>query len=199
MQQLTIAMHTHHDVYKSLPPARYRGGLSWRVAILPYIDQQALYNEFHLDEPWDSPHNIKLLERMPKIFAPVAGPPTKPGETCYQVFTGPGLIFDRLMDRRTRLVSIVDGTSNTFMIVESSKPVPWTKPEDIEYTPRFDKGKGGPRPELGYQVPGKFLAGMADGVARWLPRDLDGFTLDCLIHPADANVIPDLPDDDLPF
>src|SRR5271155_415299 len=44
--------------------------LSWRVAILPYIEHEALYQQFKLDEPWDSPHNKKLLDKMPKLYAP---------------------------------------------------------------------------------------------------------------------------------
>src|SRR5947209_11024222 len=62
--------------------------LSWRVAILPYIEEQALYQQFHLDEPWDSAHNKTLLAKMPKLYAPVRGKTKEPGMTYYQVFTG---------------------------------------------------------------------------------------------------------------
>ena len=80
------------------PPDRVTGpngkpGLSWRVHILPYIEQDALYKQFKLDEPWDSEHNKKLIEKMPKVYvSPLAVAP--PGETYYQVFTGKDAIFD---------------------------------------------------------------------------------------------------------
>jgi hypothetical protein len=196
MRALTLAMHAYHDDMKHFPPARLNKGLSWRVALLPYLEQKPLYDQFKLDEPWDSEHNSKLLDRMPIVFAPVDGPPAKPGLTCYQVVTGEGLVFDSEKDIKKRMTSITDGTSNTIMIVEASRLVPWTAPEDVRYQPDPFGKKAGPRPELGYQVPGRFLVGMCDGSIRWLPRGLDQFTLDCLIHPADGNVIPDLPEGD---
>ena len=67
--------------------------LSWRVAILPFIDQKDLYEEFRLDESWDSPHNAKLVERMPDVFASPAKPAEKSGETRYLAPVGPGTIF----------------------------------------------------------------------------------------------------------
>ncbi|MEQ8788046.1 MAG: hypothetical protein RIC55_17190 [Pirellulaceae bacterium] len=42
--------------------------LSWRVAMLPGLYCRTLYGEFHLDEPWDSPHNLKLLKHMPTAY-----------------------------------------------------------------------------------------------------------------------------------
>ena len=92
-------MHNYHDVYKGLPPPAWspkREGkpqLSWRVAILPFIEQQALYQQFKHDEPWDSPHNMKLIEQMPPVYE-IPGVKAKPGMTHYQVFTGPHAMFE---------------------------------------------------------------------------------------------------------
>ncbi len=65
-------------------------GLSWRVAILPYMDDEAakLYKEFKLAEAWDSPHNKKLLTRMPKLFA-TPGTAAAQGKTYLRTFAGP--------------------------------------------------------------------------------------------------------------
>jgi len=77
LKQIAIAFHQYHDTYKSLPlHAIYsKDGktplLSWRVAILPFIEQDALYKQFKLDEPWDSEHNKKLIPLMPRIYMPV--------------------------------------------------------------------------------------------------------------------------------
>ncbi len=43
-------------------------GLSWRVHLLPFLEEAELYRQFHLDEPWDRPHNMSLVERMPKAY-----------------------------------------------------------------------------------------------------------------------------------
>lgn len=185
LRQLLIAMHNYHDVRKMFPPARLNKGLSWRVAILPYIEELPLYNEFKQDEPWDSPHNIKLLKRMPKIYAPVGERPAPEGHTCWQVVVGDKLLFHPTMDLKANLVRIRDGASNTLLIVESNKLVPWTKPADIEYQPFAGKG----RPALGFQVPGQFLAGFADASVRLLPTDLMQDLLDGIIDPSDEKVI----------
>jgi prepilin-type processing-associated H-X9-DG protein len=67
---------------------------SWRVLLLPYVEEDALYRQFRLDEPWDSPNNKPLLARMPKVYAPPGSPPKEPYATYYQVLDGPGAIFD---------------------------------------------------------------------------------------------------------
>ena len=74
LKQISIAMLTYQDAYNTLPPAALcqKNGkklLSWRVAILPYIEQESLYRQFNLDEPWDGPNNSKLIALMPKTYA----------------------------------------------------------------------------------------------------------------------------------
>ena len=91
-------MHNYHDHEKALPPAAVLGKdgrplLSWRVLLLPYVEGQELYREFHLDEPWDSPHNIQLLERMPSAYEPFKDSPFPRGHTFYRVIVGPGSPF----------------------------------------------------------------------------------------------------------
>jgi RNA polymerase sigma factor (sigma-70 family) len=92
LQRITVAFHNYLDVYGYLPrDIRDKNGkklLSWRVAILPFIEQNALYQQFKLDEPWDSDHNKKLLAQMPDIYRTNFQPKTAT-ETYYQVFTGP--------------------------------------------------------------------------------------------------------------
>jgi hypothetical protein len=136
-RRIAIAMHNYHDVYKSFPPQSIRDAdgrplLSWRVAILPYLEQQALYEEFHLDEPWDSPHNIRLVERMPAIYAdPALAELAAAGNTTYQVPLHEATVFPPAREG-VKINEIEDGTSKTVMAVEVESPraVPWTKPAD---------------------------------------------------------------------
>jgi hypothetical protein len=145
---------------KTLPPAAVRGPdgkplLSWRVLMLPYIEQDELFREFKLDEPWDSPHNIKLLERMPPTYLPFRDAPVAPGHTYYQVIVGPGTLFERPEGVNSR---DLPRQSGMFLIVEAGRAVPWTKPDDLTYVP------GGPLPELGGIFrDGRFRAAFADG------------------------------------
>ena len=130
--------------------------------MLPYLEQDALYKEFHLDEAWDSDHNKKLLEKMPPLFAGGDEQSLKNHETYYQGFVGKGAAFDGAKGLRFP-AEFVDGTSNTILFVEAKKAVPWTKPEDIP----FDGGKV--LPKVGGLDKAGFLAVLCDGSVRFVP------------------------------
>src|SRR4029077_10330578 len=118
--------------------------LSWRVAILPLLvvgnrgesnaEFKKLYEEFKLDEPWDSKHNKQLLKKIPDIYKPIAGKVKDQYSTFYQVPTGEGTAFESKEGARLP-GSFPDGTSNTMLITEAAEAVPWTKPEDLVYKP----------------------------------------------------------------
>jgi hypothetical protein len=170
MKTLALAMHTYHDANKGLPmPAltdsQGRSLLSWRVAILPMLDELELYQQFKLDEPWNSPHNYKLLPRMPKIFAPVVDKPSDPYSTFYHVFVGGGAAFEP--GKRLGFGSFPDGLSNTILIVDGAQAVPWTVPSALPYHPQ------GLLPRLGGHFPGGFHVALADGTVRFFKQNCD--------------------------
>jgi hypothetical protein len=173
---MAVAMYNYSSANGSLPPpAVYdkqgRPLLSWRVLILSYIEQDDLFKQFRLDQPWDSPHNLNLLPKMPRTYAPFDGRPTpEPYSTYYQVFVGKGAAFEG--PRGTRLEEdFPDGTSNTFLIVEAGEAVPWTKPVDLPY----DAKK--PLPRLGGVFKKSFQAALADGSVRGVSRDTSKETI----------------------
>ena len=190
-------MHNFHDAYKRLPPQSFDGFvgkegrplLSWRVAILPFIEQENMYRQFKLDEPWDSEHNKKLIAQMPPIYAVPGQKGKEKGLTHYQVFTGPRTPFPR-KDKGgfgggpVALHRIADGTANTLMVVEAAAPVIWTKPDDLVYDPQQ------PLPRLGGLFPGGFNAALCDGSVHFLPAKLDEQVLRNLITVDDGMVIP---------
>jgi len=163
LKQLAIAMHMYHDQHRHLPPAAICDDngtplLSWRVAILPFLGEESLHRQFNLDEPWDSPNNIQLLERMPAVYRAPSMPTLAPlaHTTFFQVFVGPGTAFEAggklSFPGPGRRNDFPDGTHTTVLIVEGGSPVPWTKPEDLAYEP--DR----PLPPLGgiFSGTGKF-------------------------------------------
>jgi hypothetical protein len=100
LKQIALALHSFHDVNQRLPAAAIcdvddKPLLSWRVAILPFIEQEQLYEEFKLAEAWDSPHNIKLLDRTPSVYHVVHRDTVEAQNTFFQVFVGPGTPFER--------------------------------------------------------------------------------------------------------
>ena len=177
LKTLASAMHEYHDDHGTLPPhAIYSEDgtplLSWRVLLLPYLDEGELYEEFRLDEPWDGPHNARLLARRPTAYAaPGVWPGGGPRGTFYQVFIGEGAAFEGRKGLRLPQ-DFPDGLSNTILIVEAGEAVPWTKPEDLPYA--ADR----PLPELGgLRLRGGFLAALADGSIRSISKRISEETL----------------------
>jgi Protein of unknown function (DUF1559) len=153
--------------------------LSWRVALLPYLEQEALYKEFRLDEPWDSEHNKKLIPRMPKVYDCSAAPKqvSKDGKTFYQVFTGEDTVFAG--NQKIILFRITDGTSNTILAIEAKEPVIWTKPEDL--TLPKDKNK---MPAVGGLFKNGFNVLFFDGEVDFFRPDPPPAMLRALVTPA---------------
>jgi hypothetical protein len=154
--------------------------LSWRVSLLPYVEEIELYKQFKLDEPWDSDHNKKLIEKMPTIYAPVRVK-AKPGDTFYQMFTGEKTFHDP--KAKYRIYKIPDGAANTALVFEAGEPVIWTKPTDMP----FDEEK--PLPKLGGIFDGDFNVVLADGSVIRLKKDRDEKELKYLIMPGDGHRI----------
>jgi beta-lactamase regulating signal transducer with metallopeptidase domain len=185
LKQIALAMHLYHDAFKSFPAAAAsekdgKFPVSWRVRVLPYIEHQALYREYRMNEPWDSEHNKKLLAKMPRIYRS----PSKPSatETPYQVLVGSDTIFPP--DRGVALDEVRDGVSNTILVVEADKTVPWTKPEDVSFP--FSGS-----PPLGGSHEGAILAAFGDGSVQFLPKALDRAALDARITRNGREVIGD--------
>jgi Protein of unknown function (DUF1559) len=135
LKQIALAMHNFHDVSKHFPPQAIRDKqgrpfLSWRVSLLPFLDP-GLYRQFHLDEPWDGPHNKALLAKMPEVFAPENEELRDEGKTTILVPVGDKTIFGPI--EGVAIKDITDGTSNTILAIDASekRAVPWTKPADL--------------------------------------------------------------------
>ncbi len=188
LKQIGLAMHEYSDRNGTLPANSYDAAgkplLSWRVHILPFIEQQALYSQFRPDEPWDSPLNRTLLARMPKTYAtPDEGAGRAPlgTTTYYRGFAMPGAVMETKPGNRnanlnfpggadrpagTRFAQVTDGLSNTLLCVEAGEAVEWTKPDDLTWTP--DR----PVPPLGGNRAKSdvFVALFGDGFVRPLKR-----------------------------
>lgn len=190
LKQIALAFHNYHDTYGAMPPAAVcdktgKPMLSWRVLILPYVEQGPLYKEFKLDEPWDSEHNKKLLGKMPKTYAVPVPTGAKPNETHYRVFVGNGAAFDYLKGPKLPQ-DFPDGTSNTILVVTAKDAVPWTKPDELAFDPDKDM-----KPLLGF-FPGPVCpVACADGSVRALSKGISRKTLSNAINRNDGQPIGD--------
>jgi hypothetical protein len=175
IKQILLALHNYHDAHGHFPTdIRDKDGkplLSWRVQILPYVDQAALYRQFRLNEPWDSEHNKKFVAQMPKVFRSPRQADNLKDRTTYLAPLGKGFMWDEA--KGLKIFQITDGTSNTIALVEADddRAVIWTKPEDIT----IDM-KSPVTGLLGHYTEG-FHAGIADGSVRFIKKSIDPKTL----------------------
>jgi hypothetical protein len=183
LKQLALAMITYADANGGrLPPPCIFGKdgrplYSWRVALLPYLGEEKLHAQLKLDEPFNSPQNGPLLSRMPRVFE-TPGADVPAGHTCFQVFFGPTTPFTPGAGTRYP-AGFKDGTSNTILIVEAARPLPWAAPGEIVYSDQVS-----PLDQISKRAPQGALAAFADGAVKRLPPKLSEKTLRALITPA---------------
>jgi beta-lactamase regulating signal transducer with metallopeptidase domain len=158
IRNIALALYNYENKHGHLPPAVVLGPdgktpHSWRVELLPFLEQKSLYDQYRMSEPWDSPHNQLVLKQMPHIYHSPYDDPKSTNSACY-VLVGPGTAFEK--PEGTKLNDITDGLASTVTVVEAKRNIPWTKPEDIAFDPEK------PLPALGGFEEGHFSAGFAD-------------------------------------
>jgi beta-lactamase regulating signal transducer with metallopeptidase domain len=171
LKQVMLALHNYHDAHGHFPPAvtidKDSGvARSWRVEILPYLEEAALYEAYRKNEPWDSEANKIVLAKMPSIFRHPSQPSDSTFASIYASY-GKGMMFEKGDKAGTKLRDITDGTSNTIAIVEAKRDIPWTKPEDIEIDATAKE-----LPEFGF-VPEGWQTGFGDGSVRFISKSID--------------------------
>ncbi|TWT76418.1 hypothetical protein CA13_69120 [Planctomycetes bacterium CA13] len=179
LKQIGLALHNHHSAYRSLPDRAIRDAdgkplLSWRVAILPFLEANELYDQFHLDEPWDSPHNRTLIPLMPKTFVDPSAP-LAPGMTVFQLPVGTEVFFPEEGTRKFR--DVIDGLSTTIMVIEANRDqaVEWTKPQDVQVD--LDN----PLPQFGNSHPGGCHVLFGDGAVKFISSSIDLGTIKAML------------------
>jgi hypothetical protein len=206
-KQLALAMHNYHSAKKHFPAsaairdAEGKPLFSWRVALLPWLEQRELYHQFHFDEPWDSPHNRGLIKRMPDVYYDPSQPRLgREGKTTYQVPLGIETAFLPIgqsdyypenanvggvfVGRGITFRDLTDGTSNTIMLVDiaPSEAVIWTKPDDWE----VDLAD----PHRGLRADGikNFVAARCDGSVHLESMDISTEALRAMLTRASGDV-----------
>ena len=205
LKQIALALHNYHDTYKRFPPAvTYdedgRAMHSWRVLILPYLEQQALYEAYDMSEPWNGPSNSKLVAQMPPVFrCPSVPKADVESRTNYVAISSGGRADGKLRlqtawsdDAPRSFRDLIDGSSNIILVVESSSdPVVWTEPRDLRYETlpiaiNHETGVG-----LSSHHPGGCQVALADGSVRFVAETIPAETLRKLLLCNDGEPVGD--------
>lgn len=184
LKQIGLALHHYHNQHGSFPPAYIadeegRPMHSWRVLILPYAGEQALYDRYDFDKPWDHPNNVEVTRQMPEIYgSPHShyygfGKTAPAGHTHYQAISAPGTVLGQT--EGCRMDEIADGLFKTAIVLENyARPVHWAEPTDLsprDIRANFEQITSGPSSGS--------LVLMADGSIRTItaettPDELEG-------------------------
>lgn len=183
IKQIMLALHNYHNIHDHFPPAVVMGPdgktpHSWRVELLPLLDQQALYDKYRMNEPWDSEHNLQIAKTVVPVFQNPNS--EKPANASYFAVVGEGTAFGN--KEGVSFKDITDGTSNTIAIVGAKRDIPWTKPEDITYD-------GKKMPEFGGFHEGGYQVGMCDGAVHFVSERIDKETLKYLLLISDGKPV----------
>jgi hypothetical protein len=169
LKRIALALRDYHDTWGSFPPAvTYstdgRPMHSWRVLVLPFLDQNSLYDWYNFKDPWNSPANSAVTASMPMVFAcPQNHEGALPGHTHYVALEGPQTVMNS--KQPSRMQDILDGPNNTILLVEArSSQIHWAEPKDFDISQAT-----GPAPNgMSSFHTGGFQAALADGSLRFL-------------------------------
>ncbi len=183
LKQIVLAMHMYHDAHRALPPAVVKDAngkplYSGMVCLLPYLEQKALYDRFDKDRVWDSPENLSLSSVSMPLFMDPSNPRIADGHTDYLLISGPNSALEDAPGNRRTLMDIVDGTSNTILVMEVKGSTSWAAPNTWDVTKPLD----GNHPQV-------VIVGFADGSVRTIRRDIDPQTLRRLVERNDGQVV----------
>ena len=184
LKQIVLALHDYHDIYGSFPPTYIadengRPMHSWRVLLLPYMDQQPLYDQHRFDEPWDGPNNRKLADQIEWTYSCPEDHPNQRSnpsvETSYVAIVGDHTAWQG--EKALTLADFVDGTSNVLLIVEvHNSGIHWMEPWDLHVSQMATVINAPHGQGIGSAHPGGAQVGLADGSVRFLrddtPRDV---------------------------
>ncbi|HUY92075.1 MAG TPA: DUF1559 domain-containing protein [Pirellulales bacterium] len=176
LKQIGLGLQNYADVYRCFPPAYVTDANgkpmhSWRVLILPFIEQQAIYDRYDFNEPWDGPHNSLLAKEMPPIFRCPADQANPGTLTDYVAVVGPETIWQP--DRSVTFQEITDGSSNTIAVVEAAGlGVHWMEPRDLPFAAVANGINPKQGPGISSHHPHAAIGLFADGHTQTIPQSI---------------------------
>jgi prepilin-type processing-associated H-X9-DG protein len=194
LKQIVLAMHNYHDTYRQWPPAYVADEngkplYSWRVVILPFMEQNALYQQFDKNKAWDDPANLAISQQMVSVYRSPGDETVTPNGTNYFVIVGAQTAFPP--DKQISLADITDGTSNTIAVMELKGIAgSWAAPIDPDMT-KISPSLGNAPGQMNPVFPGGTNVAMCDGSVRFLSSSIQPNLLQLLILRNDGQAVTD--------
>jgi len=137
LKQIGLALQAYEQQYGSLPPAYIADAQgkplhSWRVLILPFLDQEPLYRQYRFDEPWNGPSNRDLMERIPVQYrCPSDFLASGKTQTLYLAVVGKNTAFPGA--KGCKMAELPDDPARTLLVVEARRTgIHWMEPRDLD-------------------------------------------------------------------
>lgn len=199
LESIASALNAYAADYGSYPPAiqMNKAGQpmhSWRVLILPYLGEQAMYDEFDLSKPWDHEINLQASYIMPAVYGHPTETNSMSGESGYYLITGPKTLFPATGPLSPN--KIKDKPSQTILVIAGAPPVntsigSWAEPVDLD----FSKMRGVINGTVGVEAGGRMTSGVTmatvDGRGHFLANGLSATTFNSLVTPNGNELLPD--------
>lgn len=195
LHNIAIALQNYHDVHGTFPPAYIADAdgkpmHSWRVLILPFVEQKNLYDLYDFDEPWDGPNNSKLAAECPRLKIFMCPSTTNVNETNYFAVVGQQTMWPD--EKAMKLSDIKDGAASTIQLVEvHNTGIHWMEPRDLDFVqmpmsvnPTFGQG-------ISSAHQGGAMVALADGSSRFIKNETAPTTLRALLTIAGGETIGD--------
>jgi type II secretory pathway pseudopilin PulG len=170
LKQIGMALHNYHDIYKTFPPAFLpdesgQPRTSWRTAILPFLEQGALHNQYDASALWNDPRNAEVVNRPLEVYHSPRDPSGLFNHTSYVVVRGGGTLFPGAQPQS--MANMTRGASNTILIVEiRNSDIAWAEPRDLD----IDSLTTDPRAPNSINLNAGAVVLLGDGSVRRLPR-----------------------------
>jgi prepilin-type processing-associated H-X9-DG protein len=196
LKQIGLALQNYHDTFGCFPPAyvadaKGRPMHSWRVLILPFIEQKPLYDKYRFDEPWDGPNNSRLHNEILHVYCcPSRAEQQSRTETSYVAVMGPQTVWPG--SKTITMSDVTDGTSNTILVVEiANSGIHWMEPRDlhvVQMPMAVDAARG---QGISSQHPNVAMAVFVDGHTQALTKNTPPEILRALLTIAGGETIGD--------
>jgi hypothetical protein len=136
---VALALHNYNSAWGVLPPAvtndaNGRPMHSWRVLILPFMEQQRLYQAYNFDQPWNGLDNRKLAGSMPLPYVCPSDHLPDGSRTSIVAITGPGTMFDGSRPRSIESLKSAESDSTVWFAEVAGMDIPWMEPRDLDVT-----------------------------------------------------------------